>query len=646
MKTFPMNRTLKWPFALLAGLLCLAPRIEAALPPAEQLLPDDTLGMISVPDWAKASAYYQQSPAGQLWQDPALIPFKQNFLKQFKEDVVAPLERELGIKLADYTSLIQGQLTFAVLRNGWDGGPDKMPGMILLIDTKDKSDRLKILLTDLKKKWVDSGKQIKTERVRDVDFSTLLVRRSDLNNTLKKAFPASSPAGDAPEKPDGQPKGDLFEISFGQSESLLIIGNTVKGLEKILIRQTGGSVAALADLSSYEANHSAMFRDALVFGWIHSKPIYEILIRQAAASAGASGAANPMVPGVDKILAATGLGGLKTIAFKMSGGQEGSFAEVLLGVPESNRQGLFKILIPERKESAPPSFVPGDAVKFSRWRLDGQKAWATLEAMAASISPDMAGLIQMGLATVGKDKDPNFDLKKKLIGNLGDDFITFEKNPRSSTRVALSQPTAIFMIGSPNAEQLSQALKASSSILPAANGSDGLKEREFLGRKVYSIALPTGPSVDGSKEIAQSLNFAASGGYIALSADVAMLEEVLRSTESSGKTLLEAAGLNEAAQKVGGMSTGLFGYENQRETMRVTLETLKSDIARLDRILSLGDKLTSDKDATNMKDWFDVARLPAFDQIAKYFHLMVYSGGATSEGLSWKLFMPTPPQLK
>jgi hypothetical protein len=640
-----MSRTIKRHSIFLAGLICLIFQARAAVPPAEQLLPDETLGLISIPDWAKVEAYSRQFSWGQLWQDPAIKPFKDHFLKRLKEDAIDPLERELGIKFADYTSLIQGQVTFAVTRNGWDGSPDKSAAIMLLIDTKGKSDQMKSLLAALKKKWVDSGKQIKTERVRDVEFSTLLVRRNELSSTLKKVFPASDPGGDAPEKPDAQAKDSPLEITIGQSDSLLIIGNTAKGLEKVLIRQSGGSLPALAEQSAYESSQ-AMFRDALAFGWLDFKPIYDVLKRQSAAPANSAGAGNLLGQSSEKILAATGLGGLKTIGFKWSGGPEGSFGEIFVGVPESSRQGLFKIVMAEPKEAAPPPFVPGDAVKFNRWRLNGQKAWAGLESLLASISPEISSAIQLFMSFAGKDKDPNFDLKKNLIGNLGDDFISFEKNPRSSTPSDLASPPTLYLIGSPNAEQLAQALNASASILPTATGSPALKEREFLGRKVYTLSMPSGGSPDSSKNLTENFNFAASGGYVALSADVALLEEFLRSSESSAKTLRETAGLSEAAQKVGGMSTGFFGYENQSETLRVSLETLKSNSARLDRILSFVDKPGADKDASNMKDWFDLALLPSFERIAKYFHFMVYSMGSNSEGMAWKVFFPAPPQLK
>jgi hypothetical protein len=631
-----MNRTL----LLSTSLACWTWLAQAAVPPVEQLLPADTLGLITIPDWDKAMAASEKTPFGQLWQDSALKPLREKLVKQWKDDVVGPIEKQLGIQLADFSGLVHGQVTLAVTRNGWDGRSEKTPGLILLIDSKDQSERLKNLLTALKKKWVDSGRQIKSEKIREVEFTTLLMGRDDLNHVLEKALlaPPSDPAG----KSDAPKAGDKLEISFGQSESLLIIGNAAKDIEKVLIRQSGGSIAALAELPAYEASHAAMFRDAAAYGWIHFKAVFDDLSRQLTEATGANSPDLP--PGLrpEKILAMTGLGGLKTIAFKASTADDGSLVELFLGVPESSRQGLFKLLAVEAKETAPPPFVPADALKYSRWRLDSQKAWAALEGMLLAISPELGGLLQI----IGKDKDPNFDLKKDLIGNLGNDFMEYEKSPRSSTLEDLNSPPSLYLIGSPSAEKLAQAFKASTSILPTPTGSEAaLKEREFLGRKVYSMALPSMPGLDGSKPVKQSLNFAASGGYLAISTDVALLEEFLRSNESTGKALRETPGLSEAAQKVGGMNTGFFGYENQSESMRGTLETLKNDAIRLRKLFTIGEKPGSNVDQ-NLKEWLDFALLPPFDQLAKYFHFVVYSGSATSSGLSWKLFAPTPPQLR
>ena len=115
---------------------------------------------------------------------------------------------------------------------------------------------------------------------------------------------------------------------------------------------------------------------------------------------------------------------------------EGSLFQLFLDVPEANREGVFKILAGEAKEANPPPFVPAEAVKFQRWRVDGQKAWATLEKMFNNISPQLFSTFNFLLesaAAAAKEKDPSFDLKKNLVESLGDDIISYEKGSRAGS---------------------------------------------------------------------------------------------------------------------------------------------------------------------------------------------------------------------
>jgi hypothetical protein len=257
----------------------------------------------------------------------------------------------------------------------------------------------------------------------------------------------------------------------------------------------------------------------------------------------------------------------------------------------------------------------------------------------------MGGGLKLILETAGKDKDPNFDLRKELIGNLGDDIISYQKIPRTNTLAGLSSAPSIYLFGSPNAEKLSAALKTITSLLPPQ--WTNLKERELLGKKVYSLTLPTGANPDGSTS-QRSYHYSASGGYLAVSTDEAILESYLRSSDNTGKTLRDSVGLADAAQKIGGMSTGMFGYENASETMRVTLGALKEDSGSIEKLLALTPfaPRIGGKDGKGLKDWVDFSLLPPFEQIAKYFYFTVYSGNATPDGIDYKMFSPTPPQLK
>jgi hypothetical protein len=132
---------------------------------------------------------------------------------------------------------------------------------------------------------------------------------------------------------------------------------------------------------------------------------------------------------------------------------------------------------------------------------------------------------------------------------------------------------------------------------------------------------------------------AAGDGYVALTTDVSMLEEFLRSAQNPPKPLNGTAGLVDAAQHVGGTGGGLFGYQNQRETMRAAFKSLKNSS---DNAAALGSFSALPK---NVRDWADFSLLPDYDQVSKYFSFSVYGGSATADGLSFKFFALRPPQL-
>src|SRR5260221_3993751 len=97
-----------------AVVIAVAFQSKAGIPPAEELLPQDTLFMVTVPDFRKIRESFQASPQSQLSNSPAMRPFKEKFLARWSEEFIKPLERELDVRFDDYTSLPQGQLTFAV----------------------------------------------------------------------------------------------------------------------------------------------------------------------------------------------------------------------------------------------------------------------------------------------------------------------------------------------------------------------------------------------------------------------------------------------------------------------------------------------------------------------------------------------------
>lgn len=626
-----------------AALAVIVSNASAAIPPAEKLLPDDTLIVVGTPDCNALRTFYKTSPQTQLWDDPAMKPFRDKFVSKFQDEFVHPLEHDLGVQAGNFTDLPQGQVTFAITQNGWHGTSDQLPALLILLDAKDKSTQLKTNLSYLQKKWIESGKTSKTQKIRDVEFTSYFLADKDVPRTIRSML---SPNTEAAANDSPTNNSAKTEFLIGQFDSLLVAGTSEQAVESVVAHLTGGSAPALAEVQAFENDRLAIFRDAPFYAWVNAKIFLDLLYHKPAG--GDADPANPLaIFTPEKIIGASGLGSLKTLAFAFQNSPDGSLAQFYVNAPEASRQGLLKLFPSDGKESSPPAFVPADAIKFQRARIDGQKAWATLQKIFSELSPQIMTGINFALDTANaaqREKDPSFDIQKNLFGNLGDDIITYEKAPRGNTLADLNSPPSIFLLGSPRAEQLAAAMK---SILVLANPQGGPPaEREFLGHKIYSLPLPAVAMAATGKSTPHTLNYAAGGNYVAITTDTSMIEEYLRSSDSQQKPLRETSGLLDAAQKLGGTSVGIFGYQNNLELSRAMFEVLRKNSANGASNPSPLPGMDLPMAGGVFKDWMDFSLLPPFEQIAKYFYFSVYGLSANADGLSFKMFAPVPPQLK
>jgi hypothetical protein len=618
----------------------------AAVPGPEQLLPDDTLLMVTAPDIGKLKEAWLHSSQGRFWQDESMKPFREKFFSKWDEELVQPLERELEAHFDDYGSLPRGQVTFALTLNAASG--QSPLGTLLLLDTKDKSALLKTKLSELRQKWAAAGKPIRTEKIRNCEFSVLPLSSNEVPKTLKRFFP---PVSQLQEPPSGEPASKepaRTEWMIGQADSLLIIGNSMAAVDRVVARLTGDPIPSLGEVAAYEADQHALFRDAPFYGWANIKALMSYFAR-------AKRRAQPEDPLVlfdpDKVLAASGLGAVKTAAFAFQSANDGTSFKMFIGAPESTRAGLFKILAGEPKETAPPPFVPAEVAKYWRWRIDGHKSWTDLERMLTDMSPQSINGLNMLLDAAdmaAKEKDPSFDVRNSLIGNLGDDVIYFEKAAHDANEGEQGGGPGLCLIGSPKPEQLAAAIK---SILLVVSPQGPPAERDFLGRKIFSAPMPAVPMAGGDIGVApvpRTLYWAAAGSYVPVSTDATMLEEYLRSSERQGKSLRETPGLVEAMSRVVGPGTSLFMYENQVETMRASFEALRKDSgsARANVLNPLNAIMGLAGQAIDLKDFMDYSLLPAFDKVENYFSFAVHGGAANVDGLTFQTYSPVPPGLR
>jgi len=627
--------------------------------------------VLTAPDFLQLQEICQASPKGRLWNDPLLKPLKDKFIERWREEMVKPLERDLNLSLGSWASLLQGQVIFAVTRGAWQGAEDQPLGFLFLFDARDRAGLLQTNLAALRAKWLADGRRCKTERIRNLEFTIFPATTNDMPSSVAKLLwrppvfarlygGADVKQAPVPESTTGDTVLHILRalltdsrvLVVGQVGSFLVMGNSVMEVEKVVIRLTGGARPTLGDVPAYQTSMPGPFCAAPFYGWINVKAIVDALVRKSAAPDSPQHSDPLAGPRLDKVMAATGLDGCKSLAFNLHEFSEGSVFQISLSVPDATRRGVFQILACRPGDAAPPPFVPADATEFFRWRVDGTRTWLALEKMFEELSSQALSAINLILNTAdarAKQDDPGFNLKQTLLANLGDDIIRYERGPRGSTAADLRYSPSIVLLGSPNPELLAVALKRLFVIFPQG---DKMTEREFLGRKIFSVAtppLPLFPTVSPKSTPARTLHWAASGSYVALATDAALLEEYLRGPQPQAKALRDTVGLLEAAQNVGGMGTGLFGYENEATGMRAAFETSRnSPTASTNGVgpsLFPGlPGLTGPEE--ELASWMDFSLLPPFDRVSQYFSYSLFALSANSDGLTLKTFTHRPPALR
>jgi hypothetical protein len=354
---------LKISLAALAVFLLAVFSISAEIPPAENLLPSDTLLMFTVPDCSAFRAAAQQSPQWLMWNDPAMKPFREDFMSKWKARFVAPLETELGVKTGDFLPLLQGQLTFAVTQNGWSSSGTATPALLLLLDARDKGNLLATNLADLKQKWIEEGKDVRTKVLEGVTF-TVLTLSSNTPMPFASMFPGN-----------GQDTSTPKELYIGQYKSLLIAGTSVKAVVSVASRLNGEPNPSLRQDAQFASDQLSQFYNSpLYYAWFNAQTIFNVLSQ---AQQSQDTGAFPV--SFNEILLASGLKGLRSVSFTYRESREGLQMEIFAAAPQSARHGLLAMVATAPKSASPPAFVPADAIKYWRWRVDGQASWAELQ---------------------------------------------------------------------------------------------------------------------------------------------------------------------------------------------------------------------------------------------------------------------------
>jgi len=636
------NKLVLWFAALTLAFQCQSAEI-----PHEKIVPADTLLFVTIPDYDKAVNLGKNSPGGMFINDPSMEAFVKKFSSKWRSDVVEPLEKELGIKFSDYSGIVKGQVSFCLsLLTGNE--PSAMPevAITLMIESRDGKDNLTKALQDIKQKYTKGGGEIKNAKVGNTAYDIFVVNSESIDRIINKVFPDPTEGWESLEGPKQKPKNKKYEISVCQIDSLLLLSTKQTVIEKLIANASGNPVDSLANYENFKNRFQKKTDTTAFFAWLRADQLTSMLKAAAEAPKGETSPFN-----LSKILNTTGIFAIKDFSMLVNIQPDGSETEIFGRLPKNELTGFLKALVPQQKDSTPPSFIPANAASFARYRLDMQQAWMQIENALNQIDPKILNVVNLMLQTAGKAKDPNFDWRKNILGNFGDDIIVFTRIPEKVTFENFNRNPRLVLIGSKNPDELGAAIRFLSALSPKP---PEIKEKNIAGKKVYywqspqqNIEIPGAPQQPNPVE--RYTYIASVANYTVFANDQKILEDFLNFSEAKANPLKNIPGFNEALNKAGNPNSGLVLFANDRENMRLQFTVLKNEpdiIAAFIGITPIGMRLGLAEDSKLFKEWIDPNLLPDFEKVAKYFNFTLSSLTINDDGILLKSVTPNSPELK
>lgn len=547
-----------------------------------------------------------------LWADPAMNAFRGDFETNLLKRLQGLVVSETGFSLSNLWNIASGSLCAGIMAPARGTNASLPVGWLAILEVPETHS--KVLLLEARNRLEASGRAPKK----------IVIGTHDGFSTAFKTQ-APSPRGEASETP----------VHFAAVDSFLVAGSSVVLIEELIRRRAAASPAGLGTHEVFKADLAGPMRDALISLRLDGSLMLEVLHERLGAGGGAvlSGAGRPLTGLAQKSISALGLDAVQSVTLSARARSNGLTADLFVRVPADRRAGLFKLLAPDRLDALPPAFVPRYATRFTRFRLDGVRAWGIAESALSSISPEVGSVVRLVLDTIGKDQDPAIDFRKQVLDNLGDDFVVYDNSAPPKTTKSLEQFGQVVVVGARDSKALLAGVRALFSIAPNAGDKEALKEWSVGGSPAlrYQIMAVEAGSSRGPTNF---LYFTAVPGALVVATGETLLQEHLRLRARNETLFSSRPGFAETVSVAGGAGQGFLGVHDLRAGLEPDWERVRSAAA---------PAVDAPGMASWIEEWFDLKRLPPFSAVSHFFNLSATTASGSAGGIRWRWVVLNPP---
>jgi hypothetical protein len=484
-------------------------RADAATVPLVNLVGDDASLVVYVTDMPALVKTWPGTPWMKMWHDGQVQKYFAPLRGQMKVDEWDErCKANTGCTVAGLLDFATGEAIFVMPDLGAviAAAKDKTdPPLLVAVEIGGNKSKIEKLIADGEAR--DKEKKF-TETTEDFDGVTLHIMGEAAPNATKPQHPGVwaiaggvfyvSPSKDFLQQTLAAARQGGHDNALGKSDGFM------------QMRRRAGD----AQLILY-ANLKAMYPAA-------QKAIAE---QKEAKSAGQTPAMSPFDP--TTILHALGLDAANEFYLTAHVGETST--DINSGFTYSERRGLTKLA--EYTEGAPPrpQFVPGKCFSVLSVRGSVKNFYATFENMLNDISPIFAGMYQGYLKSFNDRL--GIDLKRDLIGNLGDQLIVASALDDAAPEDApldqrLKQLWAISLENDPAFTAAMESLKRG---LYGEAADKVFEKRAYLGHNIYTFAPPQPPEAEGAppRPAGQAFSYAVADHWVFLGS-AALIENALQ----------------------------------------------------------------------------------------------------------------------
>jgi len=581
---------------LLSSLISLSllPAIIAA-PALEDLFPAETVFLAAFPDYAAAERNFDSGVMGRLWNSAEVKSFREKLEKGFEDKVLGNIEERFGIDIEAFEEIANGPVAFAIVQGK---APEEQPEFLLLIDAGKKTFTLGRTISRLERDWKRKGRKVSRTTLGQKKFTSLI----------------------------GASGKEIMHL--GREKGLFFAGTDTDLLEAVLERFTRKRAGSLSANPTFASDKAMVLDGADAYVWADFNQVLPKLISSAPDG-------DELGLNIQDILNSLGLDGFKSMAAVFKEQQDGACFDIFIGLPEKKRTGFLGLLEMKRIDSSPTEFVPATAQLFQRWRIDIAATWSNFEKLLNDMAPDIGSIVEFTVNLLGKDKDQNFDFKKSFFNNLGDDMILYQLETDIKNQKAGGLSSFIGLVSTPNSDELIKAIGAIPGILPPPLNEATMLPRRLGDHSVYSFDFVL-DSTDGG-DLKTGILFGEKDGYLVWSTNPDLLQ--LHLDGSSNRALSSRSGLSKAAEQVGGLKSGFFGYLDGQSSIQHFARWIR-ETGMLETVYS--EIVMADIGESDIGDWLDFSLLPSDEKIGKFFDFAVFGLEREPQGITLKYFSPTP----